>query len=173
MVFIPNDFSNSYVVSHWTDASSYNTTTDAPFATDLINSTQLLPGPSSKDTEAAYAASPTDLVQIDAGGNIYYMTNAIGSDYTVQSGAQWTKMTYTLSGTGGSATNSAGSSASASSGASQTGASGSMTSAPSASRSSGAAATTSGGAGPAVKLGRWDLVGVAVGIMALGGALVL
>ena len=182
MVFVPIDFSNSYVVTHWTNPGSYNSTDGAPFATSLINSTQLLAAPSSKDTAASYAADPNNLVQIDSAGNIYYMTGAIGSDYTVSGSASWTKMNYQLSGTGGTASNtttsptaSSGPSGSAASGSGSGGAAASQTNGMASASGSGvsAAASTSGGAGAKASLGRCDLVGLAMGLVVVGGAMVL
>ncbi|ORX36369.1 hypothetical protein BD324DRAFT_642541 [Kockovaella imperatae] len=186
MVFFPNDFSNSYVVTHWTNPGSYNSTSGVPFATDLINTTQILPAPSSQDQQASYAASPTDLVQIDTAGNIYYMTNAISSSYTVQSGASWTKMSYQLVGSGGSGGNTTSSSSSTSmtggsssttgtSGSSETsaGASGSKTSGAASSGTSKSSSSTSGAAGVSASLGRWDLAGVVMTFAAVGGVILL
>ncbi|KAL7419792.1 hypothetical protein Q5752_005708 [Cryptotrichosporon argae] len=137
IVFVPDDFSGSYVVTHWTDLSNYATTSDAPMALSLVNSTQTLPAPTSQDAQAAYAASDTALVQIDADGNIYYMLSAVNADYTVASSPSWTKMSYQLS--GGSVSSSSIASASAStSGSASTTISGSSATA------SGASATASG-----------------------------
>jgi len=191
MVFVPNDFSNTNIISHWTDLSNYSITSDAPFALDLINTTQLLPAPTSHDAAAAYAASAFgDLVQIDAAGNIYYLTSAVNA-YMVQSSAQWTKMTYTLAGTGGivaNTTSSAISSASSSSGStmsSATGsngmtvASGASTSAASMSHSaistassSAASTSKSSAASERASLASFDLVGLALGLATVGAALV-
>ena len=171
MVFVPNDFSSSYVVTHWTDPGNYQTVDTAPFAQTLINTTQTLPAPSSKDQAAAYAASNTALVQIDSNGDIYYMTNAVQGDYNVASGANWTKMTYSLPGVG------SGSGSTPSGGA---GASASGTGNPSgtrkggASRTSGSASSTSSGAaGERASVGRKDVVGLLAGLVAVGGAFVL
>jgi hypothetical protein len=189
MVFIPNDFSSTYVVTHYTDPSSYNITTSAPFAASLINSTQILPAPTSNDQAAAYAASDTSLVQIDSEGNIYYITNAVStSDYTVQGGAAWTKMSYTLAGTGG--TNVAGSSSAASASAAST--SGSTTASASASAAAGsgsakAGSTTASGqasgaasasaspssTGAAGMRAAMNMAGLFMGVAAVGGAIFL
>ena len=183
MVFVPNDFSNSYVVTHWTDPGNYLTTDTAPMSLSLVNSTQILPAPPSKDSLAAYAASPSSLVQIDSNGDIYYIASAVGSDYTVSSGASWQKMSYTLSGVSGSGSSSNGTSAS-SSGSASAGASATSASAGSATRSgtsaSGAAASgssasarPSGAAGRTVQGVRFDLAGVALGAVALGATVLL
>lgn len=182
MVFVPNDFSNAYVVSHWTNPSNYADTSGAPFSTSQINTTQTLPAPSSQDVNAAYAASPSSIVQIDSSGNIYYIANAI-SNYQVASGASWTKMSYTLSGTGTSNTNSssvasgssgASSTASGSATASATGSSSSTTSGSSgasSASSAGAAATSKSAAGAAIARG--DALGLVGGVAAVLGALLL
>lgn len=181
MVFVPDDNSNTYVVTHWTNPGDYASTDGVPFATDLINSTQILPPPSSQDNQAAYAASPNDIVQVTSNGDIYYIQGAI-ENYQVKSGATWTKMGYSLSGL--SASGGSNSSASASSSASGS-ASASATSGASASRS-GASNSASSGAGAAsattspnagmrsVGSGvRYDIAGVMCGMVALGVALVL
>ena len=186
MVFVPNDFSNSYVVTHWTDPGNYLTTNTAPMALSLVNSTQILPAPTSKDPLAAYAASPESLVQIDSNGDIYYISNAVGSDYTVQSGASWQKLSYTLSGVSGSGSSSNSTTSASPSGSASAGASGSATSGSSASRSatsaSGAAAsgsssagasTPSGAAGTSVEGVRFNLMGVAMGAVAMGAMVLL
>jgi hypothetical protein len=179
MIFIPDDFSNTYVVTHWTNPGDYSSTSGAPFANDLINSTQILPAPSNKDTQAAYAASPSDVVQIGSNGDIYYIAGGI-ANYQVASGASWTKMGYSLAGLGGS-TGTSGSSSSSSSAGSMTG---SMT----ASASGGASSTASGsgtaasgassssapsnGAGAGVGL-RMDAVAGVMGLVTLGMLFVL
>jgi hypothetical protein len=183
MAYIPNDFSSTYIVSHWTDPSDYSITSGAPFAQNLINSTQALPAPSSRDASASYAASNNALAQIDSNGDIYYISSAINSDYTIASGASWTKLGYSLAGVSGGSSSSASASASAGpsasgsasvSGSASRSAGASATSArPSGSSSSGAAASPTGAASATVSLGRWDLVGLAAGLMVAGGALVL
>ena len=83
-------------------------------------------------------------MQIDSGGNIYYISSAV-SNFTVQSSATWTKMGYVLAGTG-STPSTATSSASMSSGSSSASGSATATTSGSASgsaTSSGAAATSS------------------------------
>jgi len=197
MVFVPNDFSNSYVITHWTDPSNYATTSDAPFATSLINTTQILPAPTSKDAQASYAASNTALAQIDSAGNIYYIASVVQSDYDVSTSPTWTKMSYTLAGTGGTvsssnttsnSTSAAGAAGATTSGSSAS-ASASQTSVMSGSSSASAAAKTSGSstsasaaasatsskaaAGVKAELMRGDLLGLALGFIALGGAMVL
>ncbi|CAD6585875.1 MAG: hypothetical protein TREMPRED_004267 [Tremellales sp. Tagirdzhanova-0007] len=154
MVFIPNDFSSSYVVTHWTDPGNYSTTSDAPFATSLINTTQILPAPSSRDEQASYAASDTALVQIDSAGNIYYMTSAIQADYDVASAPTWTKMGYTLAGTGGAivsggsnSSSASNSTASGSTSSTSSTSSSSTTSSVSSAVSSSSVAVAGGGAG--------------------------
>jgi hypothetical protein len=191
IVFVPNDFSNTYVISHWTNLGDYSLTTDAPFATNLINSTQVLPAPSSQDANAAYAASPSALVQINGAGEISYMTNPVGSDYTVSSGATWTQMSYTLAGTGGSvvggssasasasASSSASASASSASGSSSASRSASASTSGSASRSAASSASAASGASTpsstsAAGLGaKRDLAGLGLGLAALGLAMLL
>jgi len=99
MLYVPDDFSNSYVVTHWTNLGDYSSSAGAPMAANLINSTQILPAPTSKDKAAAYACSPSACAQIDSKGDIYYIDNALGSDFAVGSGAQWAKMGFSLTGT--------------------------------------------------------------------------
>ncbi|WWD16720.1 hypothetical protein CI109_101151 [Kwoniella shandongensis] len=190
IVFVPNDFSNTYVLSHWTDLGDYTITTGAPFAVDRINSTQTLPAPSSQDNAAAYAASPSAIVQVDASGNIYYLNNPVGSDYTVSSSATWQKLSYTLATSGGSSnttssTNSSSSSTtSAAVGVGSLTPSASGTGSRSASRSasasgsgaSAAAGTASAAASSAVgrvSVARGDVLGLAIGFVALAAGMLL
>lgn len=179
MIFIPDSASNTYVVTHWTNPGDYASTDGAPFATDLINSTQLLPAPSTQNGQAAYAASPSDIVQVNPNGDIYYLAGAI-NNYQVNSGASWAKMSYSLSG-GGLA--SGGNSSTGGGGASSSSASasgGSATSGPSASGSSASASAASGGASEssapnsarATSL-RFDIAGLTLGFVAVGMALIL
>lgn len=181
MVFVPNDFSQSYVVTHWTNPSNYLSTDGAPMSLSLVNTTQLLPAPTSQDTQAAYAASPSSLVQIDSSGAIYYVNNAV-SNYEVSSSASWQKLGYTLSGvSGGSSSNTSTSASSSASGSmtasgsasSQSGASRSSAAGGSASSGSSSAAASSGAAGQAVGEVRWGLVATALGMIGAGAALVL
>ncbi|ORY29526.1 hypothetical protein BCR39DRAFT_495391 [Naematelia encephala] len=193
MLFVPNDFSAAYILTHYTDPGNYSVTSTAPFSQSLINTTQTLAAPSTQDANSAYAASDSALVQVTSNGDIYYMTGAI-SAYTVSSSATWTKMSYSLSGvTGGSTTTSsnstsssssaaaAASSGSASSTASGASSAASTTASASASHSatasaSGSAAASSTGAGRAraiVGANRADLAGLALGVVALGAAMVL
>ncbi|WWC87658.1 uncharacterized protein L201_002548 [Kwoniella dendrophila CBS 6074] len=189
MVFIPNDFSNTYIATHWTDLGNYETTTGAPFATNLINSTQTLAAPTSQDKTASYAASPYDLVQIDSAGDIYYYPTPVNSDYTVSSGGSWQKLSYSLPGTGGSSsssnsTSSASPSGSASASASGSAASGSAAGASkTASGSAGASASKSGASASAsasstssagrASVARGDFIGLALGVIAVGASMLL
>lgn len=91
MLFVPDDFSQSFVVSHWTNMADYMNTTGAPMGPALINSTQLLPPPEAKDKDAAYAASVSDVVQINNKGEIYYIANAV-DNYSVNKNAKWEKL---------------------------------------------------------------------------------
>jgi len=187
MVYVPNDFSNTYVVTHWTDPGDFTKTDSAPMAQNLINSTQILPPPTSKDTLAAYAASPESLVQIDSNGDIYAMANAYTSSYTVSNNPTWTKLGYSLAGVAGStgssssAASSASSASSASasasgSAASQSAASASSTGSSAASMTSRAASASSAAAQPSGAAGsqtggaRLDLVGLALGLITIGAA---
>ncbi|OCF34632.1 hypothetical protein I316_03673 [Kwoniella heveanensis BCC8398] len=185
MVFVPNDFSNTYIATHWTDLGDYTVTTGAPFATDIINSTQTVSAPTSQDKAASYAASPYDLVQIDTTGQIYYYNNVINSDYTVPSGGSWQKMSYALTGGSASSSNSTSSSAapSGSASASASGASasqsgsatGSATGSASRSGSSASAsASASSGSGNSSAAGRsvarGDVIGLALGVVAIGAS---
>lgn len=183
MIFVPSDNSNTYVITHWTNPGDYSSTSGVPFATDLINTTQILAAPSYNDPQSAYAASTAvDLVQIASNGDIYYMTGAI-NNYTVSSSASWTKMSYSLTGvTGGS--NSSASTGSQSASGSQSQSATSRTGTASASRTSGAAGSgASSGASASVspssaamaqaKLVGLEVLGISVGLMAVGAALVL
>ncbi|KAK8861374.1 hypothetical protein IAR55_002193 [Kwoniella newhampshirensis] len=189
IVFVPNDFSNTYILTHWTDLGDYTVTSDAPFATNLINSTQTLPAPSSQDNAAAYAASPYALVQIDTSGNINYLSSPVGSDYTVASGATWQRMSYSLSGSGGSSNSTTNStnSASASSSSSATVGVGSLAPSATGSRSaSRSASASSAGSSPSASASsssssaagkslaaRGDVLGLAVGLVALAAGMLL
>lgn len=93
MLYVPDDFSQTYVVTHWTNPGDYLNTTGAPMGAALINSTQLLPPPELKDVDAAYAASVSDVVQINNKGEIYYIQNAV-TKYNVDSDAKWQKLNY-------------------------------------------------------------------------------
>lgn len=93
MLYVPDDFSQSYVVTHWTDGGDYQITTGSPMGQALINSTQLLPPPELKEVDAAYAASVNDVVQINNKGEIHYITNAV-QKYNVNADAKWEKLNY-------------------------------------------------------------------------------
>ncbi|WRT65487.1 uncharacterized protein IL334_002430 [Kwoniella shivajii] len=190
MVFVPNDFSNTYIATHWTNLGDYSVTTDAPFATNLINSTQTIAAPTSQDKTAAYAASPYDLVQIDSQGDIYYYATPVNSDYTVSSSGSWQKLSYSVSGATGSSsstnsTTSAAPSGSASASASASAASGSASASKAASgtssasaKASGASASASASASSASSAGtavvaRGDVLGLAIGVLALGAGVLL
>ncbi|ODO06328.1 hypothetical protein L198_01560 [Cryptococcus wingfieldii CBS 7118] len=167
MVFIPNDFSNTYIATHWTNLGDYSSMDDVPFSTDLINSTQTLAAPTSQDETASYAASPGAIVQINAAGEIYYLSNPISSDYTVSSSASWSRLDYTLSGTGGTVSSSSNSSSSASASSSATGSAASGSSSASASASS--SSSSSSGALQGIVSG--NLASLALGAVALGAGL--
>lgn len=186
MVFVPNDFSNSYVVSHWTDPGNYATTSDAPFAQNLINSTQLLPPPTSKDAQASYAASDTAIVQIDSAGDLYYITSAVQASYDVSTSPSWTKMSYSLAGTGGtvSSSNSTNSTTASNSPSnnmtspSGSTASGSMSASTAAMASGGSSAATAGSTAAASSTSKSaagrtdakDVVGLLMGLVMVGTA---
>ncbi|OXB33434.1 hypothetical protein LQV05_001839 [Cryptococcus neoformans] len=173
MVFIPDDFSDTYIVTHWTDLSNYSVTSDAPFDFDLINSTQTLPAPTSQDATAAYAASPYALVQVDAAGDIYYMSNPVQSDYTVSSSASWEKLGYSLIGVRESTSNNSSSSSTASSTSTATGAaagsaSGSVTRSSSTGDASASASSASNSSSGARKMAtRGDALGLSMGALVL------
>ncbi|ODN80723.1 hypothetical protein L202_02885 [Cryptococcus amylolentus CBS 6039] len=178
MVFIPNDFSNTYIATHWTNLGDYSSMDDVPFSTDLINSTQTLAAPTSQDETASYAASPGAIVQINAAGEIYYLSNPINSDYTVSSSASWSKLDYTLSGTGGtvsSSSNSSSSSASASGSGSESASSSATGSAASGSSSASASASSSSSSSSGALQGivPGNLAGLALGAVALGAGLLM
>lgn len=167
-LFVPDDFSGSYVVTHWTAPGSYNVTTGAPMAVSLINSTQSLPAPTSQDKEAAYACSDTDCVQIDTKGDIYYIENAVAQDFTVSSGATWQKMSYSLK-----PYSAAAATPNATDAAGSTTATGSAAAATSGATTSGGAASPSGSAASGAELTIRDgLLGWAFGIAALALATV-
>ncbi|OCF58136.1 hypothetical protein L486_04166 [Kwoniella mangroviensis CBS 10435] len=184
MVFVPNDFSNTYIATHWTNLGDYTVTSDAPFATDLINSTQTIPAPTSQDKTASYAASPYDLVQVDSAGDIYYYATPVNADYTVSSSGSWQKLSYSVSGGSTSSTNStssasssasasaSGSQASGSAAASKTASGSSSASASGSAASSSSSSTASSGAGKNV-VARGDLLGLAVGVIALGVSMLI
>jgi hypothetical protein len=98
MLFVPDDFSNTYVVTHWTNPGDPSSLLNRTMAENLVNSTQTLPAPTSQDKQAAYACSDTSCAQIDSKGDIYYIANALGTDFTVQSGATWSKMGVAVTG---------------------------------------------------------------------------
>lgn len=143
IVFVPSDLSNTYLVNHWTNPSSYSSTDGAPYASNLINTTQTLPAPQGKDAQAAYAASPSSLVQITTGGDIYYIASAFNGGSAV-GGASWSKLGYSLSGAGSGGSASASASATGASGSAS--ASGSQGQTSQASASAGGTASVSGGA---------------------------
>lgn len=175
MVFVPDDNSNTYVVTHWTNPGDYASTDGVPFATDLINSTQLLPAPSSQDSQAAYAASPSDIVQVNSQGEIYYLSGAI-NNYQVNSGATWTKMSYLLSGISGGSGNSSAAPSSSGSASATSGSSSSGSGASTSSASSGAASASSSpnaGAKAVSSSLRLDVAGLTLGAVALGMALLM
>lgn len=179
MVFIPDDFSDTYIVTHWTDLSNYSVTSDAPFGLDLINSTQTLPAPTSQDSTAAYAASPYAIVQVDAAGGIYYMSNPVQSDYTVSSSASWEKLGYSLTGLNDSASNNSSSSSTASSTSTATGeaagsASGSASRTSSTDVASASASSTSSSSSGAEKMtASGDILGISMGALALVASILL
>ncbi|KAJ9094316.1 hypothetical protein QFC19_008001 [Naganishia cerealis] len=140
MVFVPDDFSNSYVVTHWTSPSTAGQTSDAPAGiSNYINSTQTFSAPTSHDVDSSYAASDTAMVQIDSTGALYYVTGAFGNGWEVPSGLSWKKLGYTLAGVSGSNTSSTAASSSSSSAAATSSGSAS-------SRTQSASRTASGGA---------------------------
>ncbi|KAJ9126248.1 hypothetical protein QFC24_001974 [Naganishia onofrii] len=149
MVFVPDDFSNSYVVTHWTSPSTAGQTSDAPAGiADYINSTQTFSAPTSHDTDSSYAASDSAMVQIDSTGALYYVTGAFGNGWQVPSGLSWQKLGYTLAGvtsTGSSNSSSTSSSTAASSSATAS-RSGAASSGAAAASSSAASKTSSAGA---------------------------
>lgn len=180
MVYVPNDFSQSFVITHWTDPGDYTRTSTAPMSLSLVNSTQLLPAPSSQDTLAAYAASDNSIVQIDTKGDIYYLSNAV-SNFAVSSSASWQKLGYSLSGTSGGSTSASGS---ASGSASATGSATSASRSGGASKSAGTSASGSAQSGSAsaaassgaalVTVGeiKWSMF-LPLGLVAMGAAIVL
>ncbi|KAL1410226.1 hypothetical protein Q8F55_004231 [Vanrija albida] len=166
VLYVPNDFSNSYVVTHYTDPASFNVTTGSPMPASLINSTQILPPPTSKDTNAAYAASDSSIVQIDTKGDIYYIANAVSS-WQVAPGASWSKLSYSLKPATATTSATASGASSSAPGATKTGAKGEAS-------SSGAAASSTGAASAAAPaLARKDIVGFALGCAAVVAAVVL
>ncbi|KAJ9101629.1 hypothetical protein QFC20_005158 [Naganishia adeliensis] len=149
MVFVPDDFSSTYVVTHWTSPSTAGQTSDAPAGiADYINSTQTLSAPTSKDMDSSYAASDTALVQIDSTGALYYVTGAFGNGWQVPTGLSWQKLGYTLAGVTGT-------------GSSSVAASSSATGSATGSASSSAAASSTGTAGNAAQSGSRTASGTA------------
>lgn len=129
VVFVPSDFSATYVVTHWTSPSTAGQTSDAPAGINTyINTTQTLPAPSSKDTSSSFASSDTSLVQLDGSGALYYLEGAYGNGWQVSSSASWQKMSYTLAGLSGGSSGSSSSSASSGASSSSSAATGSQAS---------------------------------------------
>ncbi|KAI9632354.1 uncharacterized protein MKK02DRAFT_40655 [Dioszegia hungarica] len=173
LVYIPSDFSASYVVNHWTNPSSYASTDGSPYASNLINTTTTLPAPPTKDANAAYAASYQSLVQITTGGEINYIANAVGSG-SATSGASWTKMNYALAGVSGGSSASASASGSATGSASSGSASASGTGSRSASASGTASASGSGAAAASSsRAAAGKVVQGGMGLVGIAGAAVV
>lgn len=174
MLFVPEDFSGAYLVSHWTDLGNYSITSDSPMDLSLINSTQAFPTPSSKDTNAAYACSDSACVQVDSTGDIYYITDAV-SNYTVSSSATWSKMSYALTLSSSSSATGAASGTDAASGTATATGSGSAKAGSSTTKSSTSASGSSTAAASAAgRLGiRTDILGFTVGVAALVAATLL
>ncbi|ADV25379.1 hypothetical protein I315_05247 [Cryptococcus gattii Ru294] len=174
MVFIPHDFSDTYIVTHWTHLSNYSVTSDAPFDVNLINSTQTLPAPTSQDEAAAYAASPYAIVQIDAAGDIYYMSNPVQSDYTVSSSASWEKLGYslTLSKSEDSSSSSTTSGTSTTTGATHGSASGTASRSGSTDNAS-ASASTNSSSGARKMATRGDVLGLFVGALVVAAGILM
>lgn len=124
IVYVPDDFSHTYVLTHWTNPGDWSSVSngmtdtarmmefltvlsmlqlsDAPAGIEsLINSTQTLPAPSSQDRSAAYAASANTLVQFTSSGDVYYLPSAFGNGWTVQANAAWQKLGYSVAGLSG------------------------------------------------------------------------
>jgi len=176
VVFVPSDFSSTYVIDHWTNPSSYSSTDGSPYAANLINTTSTLPAPPTKEAQAAYAASPSSLVQITTSGEINYIANAVGSGKAV-SGATWSKLNYQLQGaTGGSASSGSSSSASASAsagGMSSASASASGTGSRSASGSASASAGSAAASAASSRAAAGQVATVSNGVLGGMGAMVL
>ncbi|TXT11057.1 hypothetical protein VHUM_01808 [Vanrija humicola] len=167
VLFVPDDFSNSYVVTHYTDPGNYNVTTGSPMPATLINSTQILPPPTSKDANAAYAASDSSIVQIDTKGDIYYIADAV-TNWQVTPGASWSKLSYSLkpaTATPTSASQTGSATGSDAAAASKTGAKGEASSA--------AVSSTAKPSAAAPALIRKDVLGLALGCAAVAAAIVL
>ncbi|KAH8928302.1 hypothetical protein BT69DRAFT_1329726 [Atractiella rhizophila] len=101
LAFIPDDFSSTYVLTHWTSPAVAGSSAGAPEGiVPFINTTQILPAPTSKDKLATYAASPLHLVQLTSAGKIYAIQALTGkrNTYTVQPNAKWTTVGFTASG---------------------------------------------------------------------------
>jgi len=147
IVYVPDDFSHTYVLTHWTNPGDWSSLSDAPAGIEsLINSTQTLPAPSSQDRSAAYAASANTLVQFTSSGDVYYLPSAFGNGWTVQANAAWQKLGYSVAGLSGASQSTVVSSASGTSTtASGTGATSTVGSASTTlSRASGTGSTATG-----------------------------
>ena len=92
--FIPDDGSATYVINVET------------------NTTQSLPGPSTKDAKAIYAAGITSLVQLDSTGALNFLPYTAGQA-SANAKAAWTKVANVLAVAPPGATSSGSSSASA------------------------------------------------------------
>jgi hypothetical protein len=135
----PYSLATAYLLTFWTSPSTAGSTDGAPDGiTPFLNTTQLLPAPTSKDTQSSYAASDLNLVQLTSSGELYYLDALTSQNaWAVKSDAAWNKMSYTASGLGAaSGSSSASSSSAVASGSSMMSASGSST------RMSGSATTT-------------------------------
>lgn len=109
VVFIPDDFSNTFLITHWTSPSTAGSTNDAPAGImSYINTTQTLPAPESKDVQANYVSSDTSLVQMTSSGDIYYLEGAYGDGYAAKSDASWKKLAYTVNGVSAASQNGGG-----------------------------------------------------------------
>lgn len=91
MLYVPEDFSNTYVVTHWTNKDDPSKTDGSPMNKDLINTAQVLPPPTCQDKDASYACAGATCAQVDKDGNVYYI-NAINDDYTVKGDAKWIQL---------------------------------------------------------------------------------
>jgi len=143
--FIPDDGSNTFVINVET------------------NTTQSLPGPSSKDPKAIYAASITSLVQLDSNGAVSFLPYKEG-DAATNSKASWTPVANVA------AAVPAGSTSSSSSAGTSGTASGSQSSSTATGKSSSGSPTPTGSSGSQTTNAGISLSGTSFGsMMVLGG----
>ena len=173
--FVPDDFSGTFVITHWTNPGTAGSTDNAPNGIlDYINSTQVLPAPSSKDVQSSYAASNVGLAQLTSTGDVYYLPAFSASGgYAVDGSAAWAKVGYSLAGSGTASSASAAPAASSAassvvSGASSAASSGASRASSASARASSAGTSPSASASAAAG-GGGSGAGLAVDFNGVGG----